>query len=580
MSFWVADNKVPIAQTSVRIPSENGLDYIAGQQVHITIPENIQFFDPKETYLEGKIKINLPSGEAPTLLNLDAQIGANVLIRTLRYYSNDGTLLSEIDNYNTYVALKYDYHTSESIRNKRALTECTMYEDNATKGTQGTTKSMANSYINTPFFEPKTDPESSVMTSASYLDAKFCIPLQNGIFGGDKVFPNGLVGGSKIVALLEDNQRVFRQQDGAMLQRTPLLNPVFHSTNGCATTGALASNGSTNTIFTYQANSQFEVDQSPFCVGEKIGIWNSVNGNPAGFTSASGLPTISKIEKVTGITGNASVLLKYTLSASVTMNGSAVASDGTAYLYSRSVSDSTSYDATYTLKDVNLVVGQVDMGNNYVQDMLRKMKEGGVIRYEFLDATNYKYSQLASDLVANIRIPASNSRAKSCLAVCTDASFYSTKNAINSATTYREKPDAVGSDNDYYMYCNRSGLVGIGDNLTNYQFIYDGRLQPARKVETDKTSSGLGLNAQPIIELDKALSQAGITAHSFSSFNKNFIIGRALSLAGGVTDMRNKDFNLMVNYEGTAPQKNHLWMIFIMHIRTLNIRNGGVDLIV
>ena len=385
------------------------------------------------------------------------------------------------------------------------------------------------------------------------------------------------MGGTKLVALLEDNNRVFRQQDGAMLYRTPLLNPVFHSKNGCATTGNLASNGSTNTIFTYQANSQFNVDQSPFCVGQKIGLWNSVNGNVAGFTTASGVPTISKIEQVTGLVGNASVLTKYTLSASVEMNGSAVASDGTVYLYDRSVGDSTTYNCTYTLKDVNLIVGKVDMGDQYKNEMMRKMKEGGVLRYEFLDVTNYKYSQLSSDKVANIRIPANNSMAKSCLAVCTDATFYSGKESLEAKTTYREKPDAVGSDNDYYSYCNRSGLVGIGDNLTDYQFIYDGRLQPARKVVTSKTTSGEGLNAQPLIELDKALSQAGIPAHSFSKFNKNFVIGRALSLAGGVTDMRNRDFNLMVNYESTV-QKNHLWMIFIFHIRTLNIRNGGVDL--
>lgn len=576
MSFWVADNKVPIEQTSIRIPSENGLDYIAGQQVHITIPENIDFFNPKETYLEAKVKINFGSGNKPTLLSLDAETGGQVLIRTLRYYSNDGTLLSEIDNYNTMVAIKYDYQTSESLRNKRALTEGCGYEDNATAGTQGTTKTIANSYINSPYFEPKADPETSTMTSASFLDAKICLPLHNGIFGNDKIFPNGLIGGSKLVALLEENSRVFRGMDGAMLYRSPFQNPVFHSINGCETTGALATNGSTNVLFTYQANSQLDATASPFCVGETIGLWNSATATPVAWKSASGVPTISRIETISNIVGNASVLVKYTLSASVEADGSGAGTDGTIYLYSSAVEQTTSYSPTYTLKDVNLIVQQVNMGQQYKNEMMRKMKEGGVLRYDFLDVTNYKYSQLASDRVANIRIPANNSRAKSVLCVPTDATFYSTQQNLFASGTYTEKP--VGNATDYYSQSNRSGLVGIGDNLTDYQFIYDGRLQPARKVNVSKTTSGESISAQHLIELEKALSQAGMTAHSFRKFNTNFIVGRALSLAGGVTDMRNKDFNLMVNYETSAPNKNHLWMLFVYHIRTLNIRNGGVDL--
>ena len=89
------------------------------------------------------------------------------------------------------------------------------------------------------------------------------------------------------------------------------------------------------------------------------------------------------------------------------------------------------------------------------------------------------------------------------------------------------------------------------------------------------------IDAQWTIETDKALSQAGITGHSFSSLFSNFVIGRALALGDAVYDARNKDFSLQVNYEGaTAPTKNKLWLSYVFHIRRIQISNNSVSVIV
>ena len=37
MSYWMSDEKIPVEQKSVRIPSENGLEYIAGQEIRLRI---------------------------------------------------------------------------------------------------------------------------------------------------------------------------------------------------------------------------------------------------------------------------------------------------------------------------------------------------------------------------------------------------------------------------------------------------------------------------------------------------------------------------------------------------------------
>ncbi len=118
---------------------------------------------------------------------------------------------------------------------------------------------------------------------------------------------------------------------------------------------------------------------------------------------------------------------------------------------------------------------------------------------------------------------------------------------------------------------------GISDFLTDYQFIYDGRLQPSRPVKCSKTSSKTSIDQQPLIETTKALQQADISARSLSEFNRNFIVSRALALNKGIYDTRNKDFNLQVNYQGTTPTKNKLWNNFVFHLRRINIRGDSIS---
>ena len=103
-------------------------------------------------------------------------------------------------------------------------------------------------------------------------------------------------------------------------------------------------------------------------------------------------------------------------------------------------------------------------------------------------------------------------------------------------------------------------------------------MNPSRRVDCTKTSSQYSISQQPLIELEKALSMSNITPFSFRDFNNNFVIGRALSLHNGVYNTVGRDFNLQVNYEGTAPTKNKLWMSFISHIRRIEFKGSGISL--
>ena len=589
MSYWIASNKSPVQQRSVSIPAENGVDYIAGQEIRIRIDPSLKYFNPSQSYIQWDAKVvpptysadgqdNLP---APTKLQLDAEIGSQVLCRAVRIHDNNGTLLEEIDNYNTKVAMTYDYHTNDSLRGKRALTEGSSFYNSEYRGTKGTTKSYANNIDENNYFQvPVTDPISASWTATDFIDAKCCLPLHTGILGNDAVFPNHLLGGVTITILLEDNNRVFRQLDSAMRFRRLPLNPLFNEANRFGSgvpNASVKTNGSFVAFDLQEHNSQHSIpSKCPFVVGEKLGFQRWIGGNASIVAFSGGVKPV--IKEITMNGDN----IKIELNASVTVNGKGIGGVGEqTFVFSDSVADATSYDPTYQVSNVNFICQEVMPSPEDERKMMSMLKEGGTLNYDFLSSTTYKYSQLASDRVANIRLPINNQRCKSVLAVSTDGSVYNSKENINASITYKVNQHEGLNASNFYLRSNRSGLVGISDHVSDYQWLYDGRLQPNRRVPLSKVSSNKSIDAQHLLELDKALSQAGITAHSFQSFSQNFIIGRALALGDSVYDARNKDFSLQVNYnETTAPQKNKLWMCFVYHIRRIQIQNGNVSVIV
>ncbi len=596
MSYWVASDKIPIQQKSVRIPAENGVNYIANQEIRIRIDPTLKFFNPTETYLEANVLIKPPTYSAsgidniacPTRLQLDAETGFQSLCRSVRIHDSNGVLLEEIDNYNTMVSVKYDYQTNQSLRNKRAMTEGSNIHMVETRGTEGSGVSVANNYFNSQYSQiTEGAPFSASFTANNFIKAKVCIPIHTGIFSNDKIFPNMLLGGITLTILLEDNNRVFRQMDSTMQMRRLTLNPVFKDAVGFA--GANASvkpNASFVSIRLKEENSVANfASKCPFVVGEKLGFQRYITGNASvvafkafgGGADDNGMPVIKEID----VDGTE---VKITFNTHVTVDGKGM--DGTTesiLVFSQSVADATNYDVTYEVSDVNLIVQEVMPGSAYESSMMRKMKEGGVINYDFMSVSTYKYSQLASDRIANIRLPINNSRCKSILCVPTDATVYTGKEALNASLTYviRKEPTDKRTTPNFYLRSNRSGLEGIIDEVSSYQWLYDGRLQPNRQVSLKKMATTTSIDAQWTIETDKALSQAGITGHSYDRMSSNFIIGRALALGDAVYDARNKDFSLQVNYEeSTAPSKNKLWLSYVFHIRSIQISGNSVQVVI
>ena len=566
MSFFVADNKIDIVQQSIAVPSDNGLSYNPGQLIELKIdPAQVKFFQPQNSYLQFNVKLQMPveTAGAVSKFMLDSHIGAQALIRDIRIHDgNNNALLEEIVGYNIATMLKYDYHCNDSLRNKRALTEGA--GGRATPhGQLGTRQSWQNSQkMGYVVNDTEGETREGQLKNASYTNVKVCLPLNTGIFQNDKVFPCMLTNGLRIQILLEDADKVCRMLEGGMLKRKKLLNPFFHSHNGSLTntSGSMVNGTDYTTMFITQDNGYVEPASLPFAIGEKIAL---VNASDNSFVATTPAITISKIEFVSGFN-----LLKLTTNSFTPDTTVPTNANASHLLVSQSVEGQSSYNMTYEVSDVDLVLQSLDMGPQYEADMLRRMREGGTINYDFLSMTNYRYSQLATDLVAQIQLPIENRRMKSVICVPTDSTVYTNKQILQASGTY----EIVSGE-----FQDRCGLAGISDNLQSYQFTYAGRLQPSRLVDCSKTSSKTSVSQQHLIELEKALTSAGISGQSMLEFNSNFVIGRAVAVQNGVYDARNRQFSLNVNYTGTAPTKNKLWNNFVFHIRRMVINGDSIS---
>lgn len=582
MSFWASENKIAIGQTKVAIPSENGLSYAAGQKIDITIPREIQFFQPKESYLSLDVEIAMPSSRPATRLSLDEYIGGQVLIKDIRVYTQGGTLLEEIQGYNTAVAVMYDYDSNENIRNKRAMTEGTTSATSFYRGTTGGTESDNVNHINNPYYVGVANSTySTVFDEDDYSKAKLLLPLHTGIFQNDKIFPNSM--GLRLEIILEQSNIVFRQLDSVNKNNKMTLNPKFHSLNGSTAPDEWTSGSEAKSFYVARDNHNIGVDNFPFVVGEAIKFVNDNDLNLS-FNNASNM-VIDKVE-VEGTADGNKGLIKVGLNASYINNGSTVnpfgtssASGGECFLYSANFDNGSAvggqtYNPTFTVSNVELIVQKLDMPDGYKKQMNQMMKEGGSMVYDFLSYSNFRQTILASDTVANINLPLNFSRAKSILCVPTDSTVRTTGQVLSCEGAYVYNEESTDIEDNHNT---RGGLVGIWDNLQNYQFNYNNRLQPSRKISCSKISAKNSIDQQPIVELEKALIQSGINPRSFRAFQRNAVIGRALALQDGVYDCRGKSFSLQLEYTGDAPEFPKLWNNYVFHLRRLNINADGIS---
>ena len=232
----------------------------------------------------------------------------------------------------------------------------------------------------------------------------------------------------------------------------------------------------------------------------------------------------------------------------------------------------SSYNATYTMSNVNLVAHKVELDPQFKAGMMAKIREGKAIEFDIHSVTTYKNSLLASDRQTSFLVHASNSRAKSILVSPTDSSVYTSAQLISASGTY----SIANNEADLTLNSNRSGYVGCCDFLSSVQYQMDGKLVPSRPIGTKKCATRNSVDAFHLFELEKSLDNAGITPRSFTKVLDNWVLGRGFAVGSGVMDLRGKDLSVLLKYEETsAPTKPKMINSFVFHIRRLVMRGSG-----
>jgi len=586
--YWRADDTVRVGETKVSIPSENGLEYSPGNKIQLYVDAGTKFMDGRETYLQFDFKISLPTGAVPTRLQLD-KAGGNVLIKNIRIYDGTrGNLLEEVSSYDCYVATKYDYDKDRNLENIRALREGGAVHQPDNRGSEGSSETPMGNTVTNPYFKKTTGNQnaSDVFTNADFLTCKMNIPLHTGIFANsDTIFPLMMTSGLYVEIDLNDAPTVLKQLDSVNRQiRTPFA-PVFHSLNGSTVPDNL-SNGSTLTSFYVEtSNSMKTVAQFPFVVGEQFAFCaKDNNGSTPSFADVLQINEINLSGAANGGAGLIQVVLE---TPRVLTAAQPDITSGDFVMYSTAVEGRSSYDASFTVSNVNLILSQVHLNPAYEQGMIAKVRGGQAIEFDIDSVTNYKHSILSSDRQTTFQIYANNSRARSLLVVPTDSTVYNSADRISGNGGYVVKgsnnSDAAAGTKDSQDICvvnNRAGFTGICDFLSSIQYQLNGRRVPSREISTKKIATRNSIDAFHLYELEKCLDNSGILPKSFSAFQENFVFGRGFALQNGATDLRGADLAVILKYqEATAPTKGKLFNSYVFHLRRLMIRDGGVEVV-
>ena len=585
-AYWSADNSVSVGEKKISVPSENGLSYSPGQKVQLFVDPSTKFMDGRETYLQFNVKLKLPSaaGTKPTRLQLDKC--TSTIIKNIRIYDGSrGQLLEEISDYATYVAVKYDYDKDKSSENMRALTEGCAVHDPVNAGTHGNTKTgMANTLTN-PFFKKETTEDTTTaFTDTDFLNAKITLPIHTGIFSDSStIFPVMLTNGLYIEIDLNSAEAICKQLDSVLRDTRTTLNPVFHSLNGSTAPNTLANGATLSSFYVKRDNNNTQLEKFPFVVGETFNFCRIDNNGS--LSVMDGEMEISQLNlSSTADGGNG--LIQVSLDTNRDNDGLTV--DQNYVMYSTSVDGRSSYDCSYEVSNVNLIVSQVVLDPAYEAGMIRKVQEGKAIEFDIMSTTNYKHSILATDRQTTFQIFAQNSRAKALLVVPQDSTVYNSADLICGKGTYEivgtgsDSQTGKQANQDISITNTRSAYTGICDHLSSIQYQINGKRVPSREISTKKIATKNSLDAFHLYELEKTLDNSGIKPKSFSEFMNNFVFGRSFSAGGqnGVLDLRGKDLAVILKYqESTQPAKGKLFNSYVFHVRRLVIRDGAVDIV-
>lgn len=255
-----------IGQKSISVVAENGKQFIPNAKIVIVVSPDVAFFQPSESYLSLRVKVDAPTGAGKaTKLQLDSILGGQSLIKDIRILTGSGTLMEEIQDYNILANVIYSYDTDINVRNKRTITEgTTIYNPDCAVNDGVVSHTDYNSANHNPYFSSPSDGKSEQQW------VKLQLPLHTGIFRTKKIFPVAMTKGLRIEIMLDEAKRLVHNFE---TRYKPTMCPRLYGTSHASASVVADAVGKTKTIaLSKLKNNITSVEKCPFKVGETISI--------------------------------------------------------------------------------------------------------------------------------------------------------------------------------------------------------------------------------------------------------------------------------------------------------------------
>jgi len=528
------DNTLFIPTKKLKIfPDAMGVDIKANgkgtSQFVFTIPDYLNFINPETLRLRFDLEF---SGRGCPVPNPSAACSS--LFRHARVQTQNGlNLLEEIDEYSSRVAMEYSYAQDEGKIHDRELNEGLVLTKNAQ---------------NLLFWDAQPLPSTGITAGLGSKKVAISLPLWSGILGVDaSVLPVAALGGCKLT--METNT----------LKKSIKL--ALDSKKGKGTTIATAwSNVSVEHMVDLDMTGGDSI-QSNYQVGDAIyydvGGVDTLIGIVVSVGTAAGNKFILKVKGNVAQSTNGPALAQgteiYTKPIDrfegFTAPANIVAGNGNASISTAITEGAKKID--YTITDLEMLVEQISPPDNYVSDMVAKINSSSGLVLNYKNTTLHKVNLVGTQGLLNASIPNTAQRVYSVNAM-----------PLASVDTYDE-------DN----------LTAVPDNIEAYQFVINDQLIPDQKVPLSRLSMTPAYVEQTHLqELRKSLINSGVFVKSLQNAEKNFIVGRAVSLFGSVSNITKSDLSLRLEYGAATFQKT--LNVYVCSARTLIIRRNEIDVVV
>lgn len=537
-----------IPTKSVEVKPEAQVDYnpIDQTQVRFLLPQYLGFIDPKESKLQYKLTFQGRGRPQPS-----SRAGVHSLWRDFRIQDGTGqTTLEEIQDYNVLTSQWWGYTQNHSISSRRTLFEG---------------KSESPAVGDSLYYTRGLDWSSGAVTSpltAKTLEIEQ--PLYSGILSSDKVFPLVATQGLRLQMTLDNISRSCVFQTGTLgVQKDTSADVSAVQSKTAKNTGddAKTAIGDTFKMAIKQPadaptgrgvnRNAVPFNNNPFDIGdrlylgdgagaESLGVIVGFDKDGDGDLEIEYCPDRANAQGLAGPHGADSPVYALTQER---LLGVAVGNVPQASI------DLAKVPITYTMSDIQWILGVVSPPEGYVKAMMSQMASSKGLAMDFKTYSTYRVNLTALNGLTNQLIPATAQRAYSVLSV----------------------PLAQNKQLDF----EQDSLQGQVDGAQNYQYVLGGHLIPDRPIRLERySSSPPHVDALHLIELEKSLVNCGYGVRDLQRVPDRFLIGRAFSKYGQVSDLNSRDLSLRMEYSGATEQK--LFNHYVCHIRRMVVAQGRV----